>query len=167
MRTLRGCAPAVNSAAVQRLRVGLAESDDDRAAVYAIRREVFVREQGVPLEIELDEADATADHFLARDARGAAVGAGRLVTDGDTGVLGRLAVIARMRGCGAGVALVTAIEARAALCGLAAVELHAQVHATGFYERLGYQGDGVVFTEAGIEHVTMRKPMVPRRARPV
>jgi len=136
--------------------VRVAESEADRAAVFALREQVFVHEQGVPLDIEMDELDANADHFIAR-LGSRVVGAGRLVADGTTGVLGRLAVARAARGTGLGTALVAEIERRAAERGLTAVELHAQVHARGFYERLGYTAEGDVFDEAGIAHITMRK----------
>ena len=133
-------------------------AEDEREAVFALRVRVFVAEQGVPMDVEMDELDAGADHFAAW-LGDRVVGAGRLVRDGATGVLGRLAVAREARGTGLGAALVAEIERRAAECGLDAVELHAQVHARGFYERLGYTSEGDVFDEAGIAHITMRKSM--------
>lgn len=112
----------------------------------------------MPFELEMDELDASADHFVARLGE-RAVGAGRLVVEGDVGVLGRLAVSRAARGEGLGGALVGAIEERARERGLAAVVLHAQTHARAFYERLGYTAEGDEFDEAGIPHITMRKPM--------
>lgn len=136
----------------------LALSEADRAAVYAVREQVFVHEQGVPFEIEMDDLDATAEHFVARlDER--AAGAGRLVVEGDTGVLGRLAVTRPARGAGLGAALVAAIEDRARERGLPTVELHAQLHARPFYERLGYLTRGAEYEEAGIAHITMCKKL--------
>lgn len=137
--------------------VRVVTSEADRAAVFALRERVFVQEQGVPMDIEMDELDADADHFIAR-LDGRVVGTGRLVAeDGGMGVLGRLAVTPAARGAGLGVALVAAIERRAAERGLKTIDLHAQVHARGFYERLGYTAEGDVFDEAGIAHITMRK----------
>lgn len=137
--------------------VRVVTSEADRAAVFALREQVFVQEQGVPMDIEMDELDADADHFIAR-LDGRVVGTGRLVAeDAGTGVLGRLAVTPAARGAGLGVALVAAIERRAAERGLKTIDLHAQVHARGFYERLGYTAEGDVFDEAGIAHITMRK----------
>jgi len=138
--------------------VRVVTSEADRAAVFALREQVFVHEQGVPMDIEMDDLDAEADHFIAR-LGGRAVGTGRLVVEDGTGVLGRLAVARAARGTGLGKALVAEIERRAAERGLEAVELHAQVHARGFYEHLGYVPEGDVFDEAGIPHITMRKPV--------
>jgi predicted GNAT family N-acyltransferase len=138
----------------------------DLEEVYRIRHDVFVVEQDVPLELERDADDETADHFLALvRADGAtesrAAGAGRLVAEpGQVGHLGRLAVLPSYRGAGAGVALVRAIEERARARGLVKVVLGAQVHALGFYERLGYAAYGEVFDDAGIPHRHMRKDLL-------
>ncbi|GAA3759132.1 GNAT family N-acetyltransferase [Spinactinospora alkalitolerans] len=136
----------------------IAESMRDRAAVFVIRGAVFVAEQNVPIEEEWDDRDPEADHFLAR-ADGVAVGTGRLVADGAEGILGRLAVLQRARGTGAGFALVRAVEERARERGLKAIELHAQTHAIGFYTRLGYVAYGDEFDDAGIPHRHMRKEL--------
>ncbi|WP_245721498.1 GNAT family N-acetyltransferase [Nocardia crassostreae] len=133
-------------------------TEQDLADAYAIRVEVFVTEQGVPRELELDELDATADHFLAR-FDGEPVGAGRLLVRENIGVLGRLAVLKQTRGTGLGVALVRAIEDRARQRGLTAVELHSQTQAQGFYERLGYTAYGDIDDDAGIPHIWMRKTL--------
>ncbi len=149
--------------------VRLAQTEADRNAVLAVRYQVFVDEQSVPEELEYDELDLSADHFLAL-LDGVPAGAGRLVITGPapdgagqetrpTGVLGRLAVGQAARGRGLGKLLVHAIEQRAAERGLAAVELHAQSHARGFYQRLGYAAYGDLFSEAGIEHISMRKQL--------
>lgn len=139
----------------------LATTDADRAAAFEVRTTVFVHEQGVPVELELDDLDQKADHFLAVDG-GRAVGAARLVLgDGDrAGVLGRLAVLPQARGTGLGAALVRAVEDRARALGLGAVRLHSQTHACAFYRRLGYQAYGEEEMEAGIPHIWMRKPLV-------
>lgn len=146
--------------------VRLAQAEADRDAVFAVRHQVFVDEQAVPEELECDELDLAADHFLVL-LDGIPAGAGRLVIIDSvpgagtrpTGMLGRLAVGRAARGMGLGRLLVHAIERRAAEYGLAAVELHAQAHARGFYEQLGYAACGDLFSEAGIEHVSMRKEL--------
>ncbi|MCY9782932.1 GNAT family N-acetyltransferase [Nocardiopsis sp. EMB25] len=135
--------------------IRLAVDEPDRAAVFVIRGAVFVSEQQVPIEEEWDERDATADHLLAL-VDGVPVGTVRLVEeDGGVGLLGRLAVLPKGRGTGTGAALVRAVEDRARERGLTAVELHAQTHALGFYERLGYTAHGEEFLDAGIPHLHM------------
>ncbi|WP_330184309.1 GNAT family N-acetyltransferase [Nocardia sp. NBC_01503] len=133
-------------------------TERDLADAYDIRMKVFVAEQGVPQELELDELDAIADHFLAR-LDGQPMGAGRLLVRENVGVLGRLAVLPESRGTGVGVALVRAIEERARERGLSAIELHSQTHARGFYERLGYEAYGEIGDDAGIPHIWMRKSL--------
>jgi Predicted acyltransferase len=150
--------------------VRLARESVEVAAAYAIRSEVFVGEQGVPPDLELDDLDATADHFLAYDDAGLPVGAGRLVIEPPgfegapesitpVGHLGRLAVLGVARGGGLGVALVEAIEGRAVERGLRLVALSAQTHAIGFYERLGYAAHGPEFDDAGLPHRWMTRPL--------
>jgi predicted GNAT family N-acyltransferase len=147
----------------------VAEDPADREACFAVRKEVFVGEQGVPEDIEYDAYDAGAVHVLAVREDGLALGTGRLLhgeaaaakTDGDlsVGSLGRLAVTKAARGLGVGAALVGAIEDAARARGLTAVDLHAQTHALGFYERLGYEAYGPVFLDAGIGHRAMRRAL--------
>ncbi|MCX4727142.1 GNAT family N-acetyltransferase [Streptomyces sp. NPDC090052] len=138
-------------------------------ACFAVRRDVFVTEQGVPPELEYDAYDALGAatvHVLAAGADGPlgtgrlllpAAGPGRGVDEPGVGSLGRLAVAAAARGRGVGVALVRAIEDAARERGLTAVDLHAQTHALGFYERLGYVAYGPEFPDAGIPHRAMRR----------
>ncbi|MGW5848559.1 GNAT family N-acetyltransferase [Streptomyces sp. NPDC055254] len=148
--------------------IRVAASEDDLRACFAVRTEVFVVEQSVPESIEYDAYDADAVHVLAVGPDGAPLGTGRLLhgtaalgKTGSRGVgsLGRLAVAKSARGLGVGVALVRAIEAEAARLGLTAVDLGAQTHALGFYERLGYVAYGPEFEDAGIAHRSMRRPL--------
>ncbi|MEU5536588.1 GNAT family N-acetyltransferase [Streptomyces sp. NPDC020362] len=141
----------------------------DREACFAVRKEVFVVEQGVPQEIEYDAYDAVAVHVLAVREDGLPLGTGRLLhgeaaaaktgADALVGSLGRLAVTRAARGLGVGVALVRAIEGAARAQGLTAVDLHAQTRAMGFYERLGYEAYGPEFPDAGIPHRAMRRAL--------
>jgi predicted GNAT family N-acyltransferase len=153
--------------------IRLAVGDAERAAAYGVRSDVFVTEQGVPADLELDDLDEVADHFVAYDEGDGgerAVGAGRLVVEdpgfegtdpdlGPVGHLGRLAVRPETRGTGLGVDLVRAIEVRAAERGLRVVALSAQTHALGFYERLGYTAYGPEFDDAGLPHRWMSRTL--------
>lgn len=149
--------------------VRIAVDPADLEACFAVRKEVFVGEQGVPEDIEYDAYDAVALHVLAVRDDGVPLGTGRLLhgeaaaakVDGDlsVGSLGRLAVTREARGLGVGVALVRAIEDAARARGLTAVDLHAQTHALGFYERLGYEAYGPEYAEAGIPHRAMRRTL--------
>ncbi|MFF0158371.1 GNAT family N-acetyltransferase [Streptomyces sp. NPDC005263] len=147
----------------------VAEDPADREACFRVRKEVFVREQGVPEDIEYDAYDADAVHVLAIREDGVPLGTGRLLhgetaaaktgADLSVGSLGRLAVTKAARGLGVGAALVGAIEEAARARGLTAVDLHAQTRATGFYERLGYVAYGPEFPDAGIPHRAMRRAL--------
>jgi len=149
--------------------VRVAEDPADREMCFAVRKQVFVVEQGVPEDLEYDAYDAVAVHVLAVRDDGVALGTGRLLfgpraaekVGGDLtlGSLGRLAVAEEARGLGVGVALVRAIEDAARARGLAAVDLHAQTHALGFYERLGYEAYGPEYLEAEIPHQGMRRAL--------
>lgn len=118
-----------------------------------VRQTVFVQEQNVPPEIELDEHDADSVHAVAYDASGLAIGTGRLLCDGH---IGRVAVLAAWRGHGVGVALMHALMHQARARGFMHVELSAQCQARAFYEKLGFVAFGDTYREAGIEHVAMR-----------
>lgn len=127
------------------------------AAASAIRHEVFVEEQRVPVELELDEFDAVCIHALARDGE-TALGTGRLLPDGH---IGRMAVRREARGAGIGSKLLRALMQQAQQRGDSAVVLHAQLSAVGFYQRHGYTPEGDVFMDAGIEHIAMRHTFSP------
>jgi predicted GNAT family N-acyltransferase len=123
----------------------------------AIRREVFVAEQGVPAEEEIDGRDARCLHFIAL-AGDDVVGTARLrFTDDGHAKAERVAVRRAARKGGAGTRLMRALEAEARDRGHHRLVLNAQVTVLPFYERLGYAIDGPEFLEAGIAHRPMWK----------
>lgn len=123
-----------------------------RADAQMIRFEVFVDEQKVPAEIELDDMDPLSLHAVAYDAAGAPIGTGRLLPDGH---IGRMAVRKTARGSGIGGALLQALMAKAGARGDRRVVLNAQSVAAPFYRAHGFVIDGEEFFEAGIAHVQM------------
>lgn len=129
----------------------------DWPEVAALRTRVFVHEQGVPPEIERDDADAIAVHVLSRDDAGRVVATGRLLLDGATARIGRMAAAASVRGQGHGAAVLAELHRQAVAGGATRAELHAQLPARRFYEREGYSAVGDVYEEAGIQHVTMTR----------
>jgi predicted GNAT family N-acyltransferase len=144
--------------------IRVAQGPADLDLVHDVRRDVFVVEQEIPEDLEWDDLDATSLHLLAVGPDGTPLGTGRLIHGADalklTGVegrvlLGRLAVVKAARGTGLGAELVRAIEEAGRECGAREVELHAQVQALGFYERLGYVAEGPEYPDAGIPHRTM------------
>jgi predicted GNAT family N-acyltransferase len=108
----------------------------------------------------MDDRDPKCLHVLALDRQGEPIGTGRIDIE-DGGRLGRMAVLASHRGLGVGRALIEALHAHANANGCKEVWCHAQISAQGFYERAGYVAEGDLFEEAGIEHVTMRRRLVP------
>ena len=134
----------------------------ERDAAMALRREVFVGEQGVPPEEEIDSADASAIHIVAvDDADASVVGTCRLLDDGDgTMRVGRLCVRASARRRGVAAALLGEVEREARAAGALVLAMHAQTHALSLYEALGYEPRGERFDEVGIEHLAMEKPLV-------
>jgi len=127
-----------------------------RAAAMSIREAVFVVEQGVPAEIELDEWDPESEHALAFGPGGRPVGTGRLLPDGH---IGRMAVLRDWRGRGVGGAILTALVDRAAVRGMRRLVLNAQTHAVPFYARHGFAAFGDEFMEADIPHVAMARAL--------
>ena len=136
----------------------------DWPEIAGLRTRVFVDEQGVPPELEHDGADATAVHVLSRDDAGRVVATGRLLVDGPTARIGRMAAAAGVRGSGHGTAVLAELHRQAVDRGATEVVLHAQLPARRFYERAGYTAVGDVYEEAGIAHVTMRRRVGEGRA---
>lgn len=130
---------------------------------YAIREQVFIKEQGVPEELELDEHDPLSHHVVARGPDGQAIGTARLLADGR---VGRFAVLPQWRGKGVGQALMDglldAARSDASLgfrVGETLLELHSQVQAAGFYRSFGFAETGAPYMEAGLPHVTMTRTL--------
>lgn len=124
------------------------------ADLRAVRDEVFVGEQGVPVDLEHDAMDPLCAHVIARLLDGTPIGTGRLTPDRH---IGRMAVRAPWRGRGVGDALLLALVEEARKRGWADVHLNAQASAIGFYERHGFRPEGERFMEAGIEHQAMSR----------
>ena len=124
-----------------------------RAEASRIRFAVFVEEQRVPREIELDDNDAACVHALAF-VEGKVVGTGRLLPDGH---IGRMAVLQAHRGTGVGSAILKALIESARARGDSSVALSAQTHALEFYRRHGFAEEGDAYEEAGILHQAMRR----------
>jgi predicted GNAT family N-acyltransferase len=135
------------------VRIELMSWEGARDDASRIRFQVFVREQGVPQEIELDEKDAVCVHALAFDQHGAAIATGRLLPDGH---IGRMAVLEAHRGRGIGGRILQALIARARERGDREIMLAAQVHAEAFYQAHGFHRAGAVYEEAGLPHLDMK-----------
>jgi len=126
----------------------------------AIRRAVFTEEQGIAAELDHDRADGDALHALATNRMGLPLATGRAVAEPDGSVkIGRMAVIASMRGSGVGRQMLEGLLARARERGHRQALLHAQASAVDFYRRAGFAAEGAPFEEAGIVHQAMRRAL--------
>jgi len=137
----------------EQLRIELGDWESMRARAVPVRYAVFVEEQKVPAEIELDEFDASSLHALAFGPDESVLGTGRLLPDGH---IGRMAVLRQARGTGVGAALLRALMQAARARGDREVMLSAQTHAIPFYERFGFAVEGEEYDDAGIPHQAMR-----------
>ncbi len=136
----------------------VADFERDYAAIRGVRFAVFVDEQQIPRELEMDDRDIVCVHWLALDESGRAIGTVRLDLDAAAKV-GRLAVLERERGRGLGRALMERVHEHARTQGAGSVWCHAQSSAAPFYARLGYRITSDPFEEAGIEHVRMERAL--------
>lgn len=136
-------------------------SEEDLKIAFQIREEVFVKEQGVPLEDEFDEfdkLDGKCEHVLVfYDGKTAGTGRVRIVDE--FGKLERICVLKEYRKCGLGKVIINALEELAEKMGVTKVKLHGQTHAEGFYQKLGYNTASDVFMEDGIPHILMKKDL--------
>ncbi len=121
-----------------------------------LRMEVFVAEQHVPPEEEMDELDSSCWHLVLYDGQ-IPVATGRLVNEGNhVWHPGRIAVTTGYRGHGVGAELVQALIAKGSELGAKKLNLLAQCHAEGFYERCGFTSLHEHCMDAGIPHVKMQ-----------
>jgi predicted GNAT family N-acyltransferase len=137
------------------------EVGDDRSRMeqaWALRRRVFIEEQHVPEEIELDADDARAFHALALEG-GRPVGCGRMLARGDYVKIGRMAVLAECRGRSVGRRVLEFLIEHARRRGFRRAVLDAQLHAEGFYLKQGFTPVGEAFEEAGITHRRMERAL--------
>ena len=129
-----------------------------RDAAYAIRHAVFVEEQGIPAELEIDAYDPIAEHVLAF-VDGQCVATARIYLDEQDPSkvkIGRMAVLKDFRGQGIGTALLGETIRAGMMQGATVFELHAQHSAVSFYAKLQFKPDGAIFDEVGIPHLCMR-----------
>ena len=127
--------------------------DEAGSRLSAVRRGVFVEEQGVAEALEWDGLDPACRHVMAQSASGEAIGTGRLLPDGH---IGRMAVLPAWRRRGVGSALLAELVAMARSRGDDQVVLHAQAYVIDFYRRAGFEAASAQFMEAGIPHVLMQ-----------
>ncbi|GEL08153.1 GNAT family N-acetyltransferase [Salisediminibacterium halotolerans] len=136
-----------------------AETEEEIADVFSVRRTVFINEQNVPETIEIDEKENQSLHFIAyKDQR--PVGAGRLRLEDKKAKAERVCVLTSLRNTGIGAIIMNEMENKAVECGASVMVLNAQLQALSFYSGLGYEAVSDIFYDAGIEHKTMEKQLI-------
>lgn len=141
------------------IQIKIVEKEHEFQIAYKIRVEVFVREQGVPLDMELDEWDKEAKHILLYQDN-LPVACGRIVIQEKQATIGRIAVLKKYRNHKYGKQICEKLIAIAKENQVETIILHAQCYAVGFYKKLGFKEYGNVFEEAGINHREMRLPLI-------
>lgn len=137
----------------------MVQNEQELEEAYRIRKIVFVEEQQVPIEEEIDNLEAEATHFLLFD-QAEPIGAGRFRQVEDYGKVERICILKEKRKGGAGRAIMEGIEEYAQGEGIKKLKLNAQTHAISFYEKLGYEIVSEEFLDAGIPHRTMVKKIL-------
>ncbi|OIJ18753.1 GNAT family N-acetyltransferase [Anaerobacillus alkalidiazotrophicus] len=138
------------------MNVTIVKNEEQLKDAYEVRMKVFVDEQKVPAEEEIDQFEETATHFVVYDLE-KPIGAGRLRQLDGFGKIERICIEADYRDKGVGKLLMEAIEIEGKELGFTDFKLNAQIQATGFYKKLGYEVTSGEFLDAGIPHVTMKK----------
>jgi predicted GNAT family N-acyltransferase len=146
----------INVMNIKELEVNIANNDQQLKDAYKVRKTVFVDEQKVPMEEEIDHLESEATHFVLYQ-EGTPIGAGRLRLVDGYGKVERICVLKESRVSGAGKALMESIESFAKKQGIQQLKLNAQTHAIPFYSKLGYEIVSDEFYEAGILHQSMLK----------
>ncbi|ODG92526.1 GNAT family N-acetyltransferase [Gottfriedia luciferensis] len=135
------------------------KNEEELKVAFAIRKDIFVKEQGVPLEVEFDQYDkinGDCQHILVHYNE-QPVGTGRIRFVDGVGKLERICILESFRKYGLGKNIIKALEEIAEEQGASQVKLHGQTHAEGFYKKLGYRTSSEVFIEDGIPHILMLK----------
>ena len=132
----------------------IVETEEELNQAFNLRVEVFVDEQQVPKELELDEYDDTALHVIGLHDN-IVIGCGRIVFEGNEAKIGRVAVRKDYRNKRAGYQLMIKMMDISKDKGVKIISLHSQVQVVPFYEKLGFKKEGEIFLDAGIEHINM------------
>jgi predicted GNAT family N-acyltransferase len=136
------------------LEIRIIRNEDDLSAVFRIRKEVFIKGQGVPKEIEMDHHDNEADHVIVL-LRGEPVGCARIRFMRNTAKLERIAILQGHRGKHYGKELVRFLLNHCAVKGIETIFMNSQYDVRDYYKVFGFREVGEPFTEAGIKHIKM------------
>lgn len=134
-----------------------ANSNNELNGAFAVRKKVFVEEQGIPEELEWDEHDKEALHIVAKDANKVIGTARILFLDANQAKLERMAVLKRFRHKGVGRGITSFVNEELRKRNVNEIFLHAQYRVVDFYKSCGFEEVGTTFCEAGIEHIKMHR----------
>lgn len=141
------------------MEVVVVKTDKELEDAFYVRQTVFIKEQNVPMEEEIDAYEKDSVHFVLYDGDKQPIGAGRYRTFDEYGKVERICILSTNRKGGAGKAIMSKIEEYAINNGAPALKLNAQTHAIPFYSKLGYEVVSEEFLDAGIPHKTMIKEL--------
>ena len=139
--------------------VSLVSWHDGEPLLKSVREAVFIREQGIPPELEWDGLDENCRHALVLSGQGEAIGCGRIQ---DNGHIGRIAVLPNWRKQKVGTAIMEALLDYARTHDYPQVDVDAQTHAVPFYHGFEFVEEGEVFPDAGLPHIRMRLKLLTR-----
>ncbi|WP_445486873.1 GNAT family N-acetyltransferase [Niallia sp. 03133] len=140
------------------MEVVVVKNDKEMKDALYVRRTVFVDEQQVPEEEEIDQFEQDSIHFVLYD-ESKPIGAGRYRIFDEYGKVERICILKESRKGGSGKTLMNKIEEYAKKNGAPALKLNAQIQAIPFYSKLGYEVVSEEFLDAGIPHKTMKKKL--------
>lgn len=141
------------------MKIKMVSNEQELEDAYRVRKIVFVDEQKVPIEEEIDEFEEESIHFIGYEENNV-VAASRLRFEDGYGKLERICVLKAYRGKSYGKKIIEQMENEISKNGYSNAKLHAQTHAKEFYEQLGYNVVSDEFMDAGIPHVTMTKQLI-------
>lgn len=139
---------------VNKLKIRKVKNKSKLDKAFEIRTTVFVEEQNVPIELEIDGLDPEAEHFIAY-LNGKPIGCARIRIKNNFAKLERIAIIREHRNKGFGKQLTKFLIDYCKQKKLDEIRLHSQIYVSDFYKKLGFKQFGENFFEAGIEHVEM------------
>jgi predicted GNAT family N-acyltransferase len=137
----------------------LVTSDEGLKGALEVRRQVFVDEQGVSEDIEIDGRDGEALHMVVTDEKGVIGTARVLFFAGSQAKIERMAILKSFRGRGIGRKIISFLDEELRNRQIKHVFLHAQCSVTAFYKSCGFEEIGSPFWEAGIEHIKMQRQL--------
>lgn len=141
---------------MDKLDIRLVKNEKEYNKIINIRETVFIKEQQVPKEIEMDEFDKESEHFIAY-LKNTPIGCARVRKINDYVKLERIAILKNHRGRGYGRDLTNFLINHCKKKGFKEIHLHSQINVSDFYEKLGFKKIGGIFLEADIEHIEMIK----------